>query len=276
LALRQRSLAVVGCAVAGTLLLVTMLKAAAWRNDVTLWTASSLASPGSILARVQLAKALLEAGDLAAARAVAREVAARFPEDPRADLLAGRVDEAGGTSSDALRHYERAIALGATDAGTLQQAAVLSARLQAWDRAGHWLRVAARRYPDAAWAQMGLGWYLERQGRLDLAQAHFGRAATLEPRGPERLWLWSQLLASEGRRTEAVLAAQAALALDPGFLPARRALALVAEQAGQTAEAITHWRHIAAAGPGAPRSEALEHLRRLEVVAAGTSPATSR
>ncbi len=82
----------------------------------------------------------------------------------------------------------------------------------------------------------------------------------------------SRLQAAEGRFEEAVGSARAALALEPSFLPARRALALVAEREGRIAEAIGHWRSIAQALPKNLGGEAIAHLRRLEGGGAGVAP----
>lgn len=265
-----------GGLIVGTFLVVTAVKVEAWRDDVTLWRTSLLASPDSFLTRLNLGWALARAGRLQGAQAIVRESKERFPPDPRMASLAGWVADAQGDSHEALRLYDRAIALGATEAPTLRQATVLAARLQEWDRAGNWFGVAAERLPRAAWPQVGLGWYRGRQGREDLAQIHFDRAARLEPRSPERPWLLSQLRASEGRTREAVEASHAALAVDPSFLPARRALALFAEQQGEIREAIGHWQRIAQELPSTRRGEALGHLRRLEAAAGARPPGDPR
>ncbi len=265
---RSRALAMATSGVViGVFLLVTAMKVGSWRDDVTLWKASLAANPSSFLTRLNLGWALARAGDLQGAQAIVQEATAHFPPDHRTAYLAGWVAELRGEPSEALRQYERAISLGATESATIRRAAVLAARLKEWDRARHLFQLGADRYPQAAWPQVGLGWDDDRQGRADRARSHFDRAARLEPSSPEPAWLLSQLLAAEGRRREAVQASRAALALDPSFVPARRALAMVAEQEGQTAEAMAHWRHIADSLPAEQQGEALEHLRRLEAAA---------
>jgi cytochrome c-type biogenesis protein CcmH/NrfG len=269
-----------GGTVVALFVLVSTLKVGAWRDNVTLWTSAVEWSPGSVEARTKLASALARSGDGEGARAVLSEAAARFPADPRVAYMAGLTAELRGEDAEALRQYERAITLGAGVRPAYQQAAFLAARLQEWERAGHWFAAAASHFPQAAWPHVGLGWYWQRQGRADAARQSFARAERLEPRSAERSWLLAILLSAEGRSWEARQAAEAALALDPSFVPARRALALTAEQAGRTEEAIRHWQQIAALLPVGHRAEAEEHLRRLEKdrppEAAGAGPARPR
>jgi len=149
-----------------------------------------------------------------------------------------------------------------------------AARMKEWNRAGRWFAEAAGRFPDEAWPHVGLGWYHQRAGRTDLARTHFEAAERREPHSGRRLWILGQLLAAEGRLAEAARAYQAALALDPTFVPASRDLALLSERSGRIPEAIEYWRRIAAILPGISRAEAVEHLRRLQASASG--PATGR
>lgn len=274
---RYRSTArVVGASVVGVFLVVTAVKVTAWRDDVTLWTSALLQDQGNAVIYMNLALALTKAGDLERAQDVLREAKARFPEDPSLASVAGWLAEVRGEPAEASREYEQAIALGARHALALRQAALAAARLREWDRAGHWFQVAADLYPQAAWPQGGLGWYHRRQGRSDLARAHFNRAAQLEPNSPERSWFLGQLLAAEGSTTEAAQAYEAALTLDPSYFLARRELALMTEQQGRTAEAIGHWRAIAGTPLGRYREEALGHLRRLESAPTGGIPGGTR
>ncbi len=260
-----------GGAVVGVFLAVTVLKVGTWRDDVTLWTAALTLDPGNVMVRMNLGYALAGVGDLEGAVTVAREASELFPVDPDIAALAGSLAEVRGDPGEALRQYERAAALspGRPPPGVLQQAALMAAHLRAWDRAARWFAVAADRYPQAAWPQVGLGWYHEREGRASLAREHFDRATRLEPTSPGRPWFLGQLRAAEGRTAEAAEAYRAALALDPAYAPARRELALVAEQEGRIAEAIGSWRRIAQSLPaGSHQAEALAHLRRLEAAPA--------
>jgi len=275
---RPRLLAkALGGAVGLTLLAATFLKVGAWRNDVTLWTASFLSNPDSVETRLHLASALAGAGDLAQAQALLRETAELFPTDAHGAYVQGWVAEIRGDPREALRQYEQSIALGKPEDVAFRQAAVLAAQAQDWGRAGHWFAAAADRFPQAAWPQIGLGWYRQREGRTDLAQAHHARAERLEPSSPELPWFLGLLLATEGRVGEAAQAYRAALALDASFLPARVALALLLEREGRLAEAIDGWRGIAASLPaGKHRGVALEHLQRLEASLGRGVPARSR
>lgn len=274
---RSRTLVrAMGSAVVGTFLVVTIVKAGAWRDNVTIWSAAVVAHPGSATIRTNLIGALANAGDLQAAREAARVAAVQFPADPMVSFMDGWVAELRGDHAQALRGYERAIALGAREGPLLRQAAFLAARIGEWDMAGRWFAAAADLYGQAAWPQVGLGWYHQRMGRDDLARVHFERAAQLEPRSPERPWFQGQLLAMDGHTGEAAREYQAALALDASFVPARRELALLAEREGRIAEAMDQWRRIAASLPGPHGTEAREHLRRLDAARGAPSPAGGR
>ena len=267
----RRTARLAGAGVLVVFLVVTAVKVTAWRDDVTLWTSALLWDPGPVAVHTNLAIALARAGDLQKAQAVLREAGSRFPQDPRVASVTGWVAEVRGEPVEALREYERAIAFGARAAPALRQAALAAVRLREWDRAGHWFQVAAGLYPQAAWPQVGLGWYYERQDRADLARAHSEAAARLEPTAPERPGFLGQLRAAEGSTAAAAQAYQAALRLDPSYVPARRELALIAEQEGRVAEAIGHWRRIAEVLPGRHREEALAHLRQFGA-AVGRAP----
>lgn len=263
-----------GVACVGTFLAVTLGKVGAWRDDVTLWTAAAAANADSVEIRLNLASALAQSGNAAAASTAVREAAALEPGHPDVAFVAGWVAELRGDPAEALRDYERAIRLGTRIGQAFRQAALLAAQLHHWDRADGWFAAAAERYPRAAWPQVGLGWSRQREGRTDLARAHLERAARLEPASPERPWLLGRLLGAEGRLREAGAAHQAALALDPLFLPARRELAALAERQGRLAEAAGHWRRIASALPGHLRREALAQVRRLEAAGDRGAPGT--
>jgi superkiller protein 3 len=258
----------------GTLLAVTVVKVGAWRDDLSLWKASAAAHPDSTEIRLNLIAALAQAGDVQGADAVLRETAAGLPEDPHLAYLGGWLAQLGGEPAEALRQYERALSLGVGLARAFRDAALVAAQLHQWDRACHLFQAAAERSPRTAWPEVGLGWCRQRERRLDLAQAHFHRAARLEPASPERPAFLGQLLLAEGRRPEALSAFQAALALDPAHVPAHRAMALLLEQEGRVAEAMERWQSVAASLPPSYRGEALQHLRQLRATPARTaSPA---
>ncbi len=265
LAPSPRFLGAAGAAAVGVLLVVTASRAGAWRDDLTLWRTASISDPHSVVARYNVARSLARAGDRDGAQAAIQETVTLFPGDPHVLALAAWIAELRGEGGRALDLYKRASALGPLESQALRQAAMLAARSQEWDQAGRWFGMAAARFPQKAWPEVGLGWYYKRELRPDLAQAHFDRAARLEPHAPERPWFLGQLLSAEGRLHEAVQVYQAALRLDPSFVPARRELAFLAEREGRTAEAMADWRHIAQALPaGDQLDEALAHLRRLE------------
>jgi tetratricopeptide (TPR) repeat protein len=255
----------VGGAAAATLLVVTVVKVAAWRDDVTLWRATLASNPASPDAHIALAAALAEQGRLDEAAEAILEAARRFPADPWGTYVRGWIAELQGKDREALRHYARSVALGKDDELVFSRSATLAARLHEWDLAGHFFASAAERFPRAAWPQVGLGWYEGRRGHPDVSRAHLERAVRLEPTAPSRPLFLGRLLAAEGRFAEAEQAFREALRLDPAFLPARQSLATLAEQEGHLAEAIQRWRQVEALLPaGRYRARIAARLQRLE------------
>jgi len=90
--------ATLGAGVVTILLVVTAAKAGARRDDVTLWTATPVAHPGSAGARIALAAALVQEGRLEEARAVIQEATRLVPTDPWAAYIQGSIAEQMGES----------------------------------------------------------------------------------------------------------------------------------------------------------------------------------
>ncbi len=272
----RRRMRLATVAAIGLLSVVTSVKVGAWHDDLTLWRAAFVAHPGHLEVRLNMAAALAQAGDLDGADAVVKDTMTMAPGHPDVAFVAGWIAELRGERAEALRQYELAIALGTGQRHAVRWAAMMAARLQEWDRAARWFAVAAQASPQAAWPEVGLGWYYEQQGRNDLARVHFERAIRLEPASPERPWFLGQLLAAEGCDGEALQAYRAALALDPSFLPARRDLAILVERQAQVGEARDPRREDAGSLPECSRGQTMGHLRPLGTTGAGQHAGEAR
>ncbi|MFY3742418.1 adventurous gliding motility TPR repeat lipoprotein GltE [Anaeromyxobacter sp. Red801] len=148
------------------------------------------AKPGLRQAAVNLGVLLEKQGDLAGAQSIYAAVVRDFPEDARA--------------------RERLAAM-YRNAGQLDEA---------WRLA----REALLRDPRSVGAYMVMARVSLQRGNLDVAQLILLRAQKLAPSEPELPFLAGEVLAKQGEVEAAAVQWRKALALDDGFLPARRAL----------------------------------------------------
>jgi 4-amino-4-deoxy-L-arabinose transferase-like glycosyltransferase/Tfp pilus assembly protein PilF len=79
--------------------------------------------------------------------------------------------------------------------------------------------------PGHVMAHLSLGTALLQIGRKDAAFAQYGEAERLAPRDPLVAFVIGRALVADGRRPEGIGELERALALEPGYEPARRALA---------------------------------------------------
>ncbi len=212
--------------------------------------------PRSAFFHVTYGSALLDAGDTVAAGKQFREALSIEEGFPHALLGLGRLAFREGNPEEALRHLEQA----ARVAPWIN--AVHELRAQAWRRLGDAERselaaLAARAYPresgmadpvivemrsrgvsSRAWTDRGLG--LEREGKLEEAEAAFRKVLELHPGDSRDYSNLGGVLSRLNRFDEAVAAYEKALEIHPGEAFAHNNLGLARLQMGDLAQSERH------------------------------------
>ena len=198
--------------------------------------------------------ALLEAGDLDGARAVAVSVRPRGPEEAEIVLRVADRLLSAGRREDALAIVDRLVARRARDRATL------AAVVDFWNvhaeesRALTVARAWAKARPRDVRALVALGEQLHALGHRDEALAVWSRLpAVARPSHAGRARL-AELLADHGHLYRAVAELRTAIEKAPDNPAYHRTMAVLRERSGQDAAALAHWKLVLdlARGPDAP------------------------
>ncbi len=155
-----------------------------WRDDASLWSAVLALYPSSPDANVNMAEALLRAGDAAGAEACARRAAQAAPGERNPALMLAASLRRQGRLAPARDALAGAVAASPDwPEGQSMLGAILS-ELGADDEALPHLERAAALEPASALAQANAGTALARRGRFEEAAASFAAAARLAPDVP--------------------------------------------------------------------------------------------
>ncbi|WP_395686736.1 tetratricopeptide repeat protein [Caenimonas koreensis] len=158
---------------------------------------AALAAGGAIELRNELGAALLEAGDAAGAAKEFEAVLRKHPAHANAHNNLALALERSGKFDEAIRQYERAIALDGSLAATGNRAALLARRGQ-HEEARMGFEDAVSRDPRSAQAHANLGALLRELGELDTARTHLLEALHLDPRLFEARFNLAQLALAAG------------------------------------------------------------------------------
>jgi len=172
---------------------VTVQRNRDYRSEVAAWSDTVAKVPDNPRARVNLAEALILAGDPAAAREHAAAAVRLRPAYPEAQMNLGIALAQTGRPAEALPHASEAVEL----------------------------------QPDSLRAQSNFAVVLAMLGRLPEAVTHLERALALGPTPAEAVSLHTNLgqaLALLGRRAEAEVQFETVLRLQPDHAGAQRAL----------------------------------------------------
>jgi len=164
---------------------------------------------------MELARQYDQAGRMAEAEALYRQVLAQEPNRAEAHFNLGEILGRLGKTDQSIACYERAIQFKADFreahynlGNALKEAGRLDEAIAAFGR-------AIRVLPDFAMAHSGLGSALRQRGRIDEAIACYQRAIEL---GPPNAWTYNSLanaLGEVGQREEAIASSRRAIALAP-------------------------------------------------------------
>jgi tetratricopeptide (TPR) repeat protein len=201
--------------------------------------------------RVNLARALLQKGDLTQARAVATDLLRRNPEEKQAEVLLaavaikeGRLDEAEaglrkalrldpnmqlahtklgevlqrqGRDDEALAEFERSVAIAPLSPVEHNHIGNLHRKHGRIDAAMAAYGDALRADPQYVGAYNNLGLCLQEKGRFDEAGALYAKALAIRPENPILRNSLATLLAARGRKEEALAEVDRALASQPDW-----------------------------------------------------------
>ncbi len=201
---------------------------------MTAFRAQALDGAGA--ARFRHAASLLQAGETAKALAIAEHLAAQAPHAADAWQLLGMCLDGSGRHAQAVLAFERALGLAPGNAVVVKNYGLCLARQGRALRTDGQLEAAApvlRRavalapYQVSAWVDLGA--VLRMLGHIDEGLVAFRRAEELlRGRGPVPAELRDAIngtLVDAGRLTEALPAARALVAENPGYAPAYETLA---------------------------------------------------
>jgi tetratricopeptide (TPR) repeat protein len=187
-------------------------------------------TPGYLPARVKLAEALLEAGDLEQSESLFTRITDPLAE-PAVRLGLGRIAAARGDHAGAIQHLERAIALFPEFAAAHYQLALSYRALGRRDEA----RTALERH-----AQFGARWPAIDDPVVEAVLALREDAGALLQRGVKR--------ADAGDVDGAIAAHEAALRADPSMAQAHANLVPLYGRTGNWVKAEEHYRAVVALG----------------------------
>jgi tetratricopeptide (TPR) repeat protein len=245
-----RRVPLAGLAVAGLVVAAFLVSgfryAGTFRNERALWSQAVARNPSAWLARSNLGRVYLQAGDPAAALAQFSEAIRLQPDSAEAQANAGAAYEQLGRNADAEGGFREAVRLEPGLAGghyDLGRFLLQSGRpIEASDE----FRAALRLDPAMATAHNNLGLALARLSRSSEAEAEFKEALRLNPRLVEALLNLGNAAFRRGSPEEAAACYREALRIDPGYAAAHRNLGVALQELGRTREAQTEFQ--AAAG----------------------------
>lgn len=184
--------------------LATRAQVDVWRDSVTLFEHALAVTSRNHLAHLNLAAALVERGDAAAALEHAKAAAALRPDDAKVFATLGTALARSGRPDEARAAYLRGLQID----------------------------------PDSVLAHLGLAVLAAEQGRRDDARQAYAEVLRRDPAHAKAHAGLGFVLASEGRTADAVAAYRTALSLDPALLQAYNGLALALEADGAPDEAL--------------------------------------
>jgi tetratricopeptide (TPR) repeat protein len=187
-----------------------------------------------------LAETLARAGLTNEARAAAMSRETAHGPDAGTHLLLAALATSAGDTDEALRRAASAAGLLPHDARPHAERGRAFLRLRRWTDAEAAWREALRLDPLDALIRIGLARSLVRQNRTDEALHHALEAVSLRHDLPVAHFQMGAILSKSGDYPRAIMAFEAALALQPGLRPAHRYLARLYGMTGRVPEGGLH------------------------------------
>lgn len=193
-----------------------------------------------------------EAGNLEAARSLAKEAAKQSPSDPMPHLLLGDIDLACARFQAAAKCYREALR---------RQPALVAGHGNlgvAWLRQGEFQKASLcfervlRLKPNDVSALLNLGYAAQSQGRTDAALGYYRQAMTVAPEHAEAYNNAAVLYFAAGDYAPALELVQKAVRLDPSYAEAHNNLGNILRAQGRLGAAIEAYRKAADLQPNHP------------------------
>ena len=187
----------------------------------------------------------LRENNLAGAETVFRKVLERRPEDPLAHARLATVYHLMGRNEEAAKLLEEALVLDPENLNMIGFLVDLYIRTGALDKA---LALCQDKRPaqgtdgEQAIFEQLLGKVFLAKGALDQAEVHFKQAVALDPGLLPAHRALTELYTRNGRTEELMAHYQEALRADPEFLPGHMILGLIHDEQGAKEAAVEHYR----------------------------------
>ncbi len=195
-------------------------------------------NPGDERARIGLADAHVESGDLASAEEALHETIDRLPGSGLAHYRLARIHEDQGQRPEALRELEAAVTLNPLLGvnGIYETIGSLEAARQNFDAAVEAYSARIDVHPNDPEAHHDLGDIYLRQGRHDEALAEFTVAVMLRPDHAEAHAAIAQVHLRDARYADAIESSRRAVDIEPQHEQARYTLATALIRSGDSEE----------------------------------------
>jgi predicted TPR repeat methyltransferase len=183
-----------------------------------------------------------QAGELAQAEALYRQVLAAQPDNPDAIHLLGTTAYQKGDYEQASSQIEQAMVLRPDDPAFHNNLGnVRNAQGRFEEAAGLFARAIALN-PNDAGAHFNLGNAMHKQERLEDAAEHYERTIDLRPDHVSAHNALGNVRKAQGRLGDAAAEYEKALEINPAFAGAHNNLGIIRREQGQLSEAIAHYR----------------------------------
>ena len=208
----------------------------------------------SVEQALRLAGGHYDAGRLAEAEALYRQVLSGHPDNAEALRMLGLVAFAVGRTSDALELVGKAAALQPSRADYQSNLGVIFASLKRFDEAIGAFRQALVWAPGDPQVLTNLANALQEKGGIDEAIAVYGDALRRRGDIPQTHYNLARALQEKGMLDEAIAAYHRAIALSPGYADAFNSLGTALKQQGKLTEAIAAYQQALSLRSNSPQA----------------------
>ncbi len=220
-----------------------------YADSETLWRATLASTPTSNIARNNLAKALLDKGQLDPCISLSQEVLAVNPGDPVARNNLGFALLEKGRVDDSISYFQEAIAAQPNSPDAYYNLGRACLKKDQYEAAITNFQTAVRLRPDFANAYCNLGYALLQTGRIPAAITNYQQSLALEPDYPLAHNDLGGILLRLGETNQARSHFERAIRLNSNFVEARYNLGGLLLAAGQLDEALSQYEEVAQLRP---------------------------